>query len=124
MKKQITINQHYVPQHYMKLWADASGKIWLHDLANNINGKTGTKSILSNEYFYEDDKNKPTNEIEDILGEIENKAAPVLKAIAVIILFPSFLLVQPMFFRSLYITFCMRHKSLHCSPYRRRFIAP
>lgn len=82
MKKQITINQHYVPQHYMKLWADASGKIWLHDLANNVKGKTGTKSILSDEYFYEDDKNKPTNEIEDILGEIENKAAPVLKAIA------------------------------------------
>ncbi|KQM54573.1 hypothetical protein ASE80_21380 [Pseudomonas sp. Leaf15] len=82
MKKQMTINQHYVPQHYMKLWADTSGKVWLHDLAHNIKGKVGTKSVLSDEYFYEDDKNKPTNEIEDILGEIENKAAPVLKAIA------------------------------------------
>lgn len=82
MKKQITINQHYVPQHYMKLWADAGGKVWLHDLANNVKDKVGTKNIFSDEYFYEDDKKKPTNEIEDILGEIENKAAPVLKAIA------------------------------------------
>ncbi|WP_123632965.1 MULTISPECIES: DUF4238 domain-containing protein [Pseudomonas syringae group] len=82
MKKQITANQHYVPQHYMKLWGDVDNKVWWHDLERNIQKSKPTKKILSKDFFYELNKNEPTNEVEDILTSIENRAAPVLKRIA------------------------------------------
>lgn len=85
MKTQITKFQHYVPQHYLKLWSVSPGSkdVYLHDLgALDASAEAlSTKRILGREFYYEKDPGAPDNLIENRLGAIENAAAPVLKKI-------------------------------------------
>ena len=81
MTAQITKRQHQVPQFYIKLWADNTNQVYLHDLKHQSIVHTGSKSILFEEFYYEEDPAKPDNRIEAILGEIEKEAAPILKAL-------------------------------------------
>ena len=86
MKQQITKFQHYVPQHYLKLWSVSSGciEVYLHDLSS-LDGSPvpqSTKRILGREFYYEKNLDSPDNFIEDNLSAIENAAAPVLKRIS------------------------------------------
>lgn len=84
MSEQLTIYQHQVPQHYLKLWKTSDGLVWWHELSleeTNANLKS-TKRILGENNFYENDPERPNNEIEKYLSGVENAAAPLLKAIA------------------------------------------
>ena len=81
MTGQITKRQHQVPQFYIKLWADSSSQIYLYDLKNQNYRLTGSKNILFDEFFYEEDSANPDNRIENILGEIETESAPILKGL-------------------------------------------
>lgn len=85
MTDQITKNQHHVPQFYIKLWADNSNQVYRYDLKNQYAKQTGTKKILSDEFYYEEDPNNPDNRIENLLGEIETEAAPIIKSLSEII---------------------------------------
>lgn len=85
MKQQITKFQHYVPQHYLRLWSTSTGciEVYLHDLSS-LDGNSvarSTKRILGGEFYYEKNLNSPDNLIEDNLSAIENDAAPVFKSI-------------------------------------------
>ncbi|MEF2270212.1 hypothetical protein JAB6_01130 [Janthinobacterium sp. HH104] len=82
MTSQLTVYQHYVPQHYLKLWKNSSGQVWCHDLHLNEKKERATKRILGDDYLYEKDLANPNNEIEIFLGSIENAAAPLLKKIS------------------------------------------
>ena len=79
MNSQITKRQHQVPQFYIKMWADSSNQIYLYDLNNKRSKLTGSKSILFEEFFYEEDLANPDNRIENLLGEIESESAPIIK---------------------------------------------
>jgi hypothetical protein len=79
MTNQITKRQHQVPQFYIKLWADSSNQIYLYDLQNQNYRFTGSKNILFDKFFYEEDPAIPDNRIENILGKIEAASAPILK---------------------------------------------
>jgi len=79
MTVQITKRQHQVPQFYIKLWADNSNQIYLYDLQNQNHRFIGSKNILFDEFFYEENPTNPDNRIENILGEIETASAPILK---------------------------------------------
>jgi len=81
MTAQITKRQHQVPQFYIKLWANSSNQVYLHDLKNKSSKLTGSKKILFEEFFYEEDPANPDNKIENILGEIESESAPILKGL-------------------------------------------
>ena len=81
MSTQLTKRQHQVPQFYLKLWGDASNKLWQYDLKNLSCKQIGTKKILCGEFYYEEDQENPDNRIENILGEIETECAPVLKGL-------------------------------------------
>jgi hypothetical protein len=85
MTDQITKRQHQVPQFYIRLWADSSNQIYLYDLQNQNHRFTGSKNILYDEVFYEEDPANPDNRIENILGEIEKASAPILKGLNEII---------------------------------------
>lgn len=81
MAGQITKRQHQVPQFYIKLWADSSNQVCLYDLKNKSSKLAGSKKILFEEFYYEEDPANPDNRIETILGEIESESAPILKGL-------------------------------------------
>lgn len=82
MKKQITVYQHFVPKHYLRLWKNSGNSVWWHDLQAGDNKPRATTRILGADYLYEEDVASPNNEIEDFLSTIENDAAPILQKIS------------------------------------------
>jgi len=81
MPNQITKRQHQVPQFYIRLWADSTNQVYLYDLKNRNFKHTGSKKILFEEFFYEEDQTKPDNRIENLLGEVETESAPIFKGL-------------------------------------------
>ena len=81
MSNQITKRQHQVPQFYIRLWADTTNQINLYDLKYKNAKLTGSKRILFEEFFYEEDPTEPDNRIENLLGEVETESAPILKGL-------------------------------------------
>jgi hypothetical protein len=79
MKSEITRRQHFVPRFYLAQWENADGKVTIHDLADDTTEEKSAKSILWEEYYYEQDAAAPDNRVEDILGKVETDAAVVFK---------------------------------------------
>lgn len=63
----------------MAQWENANGKVIVHDLADDTTEEKSPKSILWEEYYYEQDAAAPDNRVEDILGKVETDAAVVFK---------------------------------------------
>lgn len=81
MAAQITKRQHQVPQFYIRLWADKTNQVNVYDLGQQIVARSGSKGILFDEFYYEEDPANPDNRIESILGEMETGCAPILRAL-------------------------------------------
>jgi len=93
----ITKNQHYVPQGYLKSFSDTQDKCYVYDKLKKTSFKTNIRNILSKRFFYDFDyesfieENKinkqliseiPTKQtIEKILSEIEGYFPNILKNI-------------------------------------------
>jgi hypothetical protein len=76
---QMTPRQHYVPDFYLRQWADANGKITCHDIPR---GKTFTcdpGNALVQSYFYEEDPAVPDNRIENMLSAMEGPCSITFK---------------------------------------------
>jgi hypothetical protein len=80
--KKLTKRQHYVPAFYSSQWANSQGNVVLHNLANDQAFPTGPINALVQTFFYEEDPDNPDNRIENLLSEMEGRAAPVFKKIA------------------------------------------
>jgi hypothetical protein len=78
---QLTRKQHYVPRFYLAQWSNVAGQIICHDLADDRVEVRNPKNVLIEMYFYEQDISSPDNRVENILGTMETRTAPVLKKI-------------------------------------------
>ena len=68
---QMTKRQHYVPDFYVRQWADASGKVTVHDLITQKSFKCDPANVLLEKLFYEEDPKNPDNRVENILAAME-----------------------------------------------------
>lgn len=75
----ITKRQHYVPDFYLRQWADADGRITGHDLQETRTFCGDPANTLAQGYFYEEDPSKPDNRIEKILSAMESAVAPTFR---------------------------------------------
>ena len=81
MKKQLTRRQHFVPKFYLAQWDNSNNVVVQHDLADDKMEHKNAKSILWEDYYYEEDPSAPDNRVEDILSKIETDAAVVFEKI-------------------------------------------
>jgi hypothetical protein len=75
MEIQVTRKQHFVPRFYLAQWENVNHKVVVHDLADDTTEEKNPKSVLWEEYYYEENPAAPDNRIEDILGKVETEAA-------------------------------------------------
>ena len=72
---QLTKRQHYVPDFYLRQWADASGKVAVHDLATPKSFSCDPANVLLQRFFYEEDATNPDNRVENVLASMEGRCA-------------------------------------------------
>jgi uncharacterized protein DUF4238 len=77
----LTRKQHFVPQFYLKNWAinPSNNLVYYYDLIDKKMDERNPRSILWEEFLYEEDVDNPDNRIEDMLGQIETRTAPVFR---------------------------------------------
>lgn len=79
---QITKKQHFVPKFYLKSWqAPGKDSIWSYDLQHKSIKDRSPTSVLFEDYYYEHDREFPDNIVENLLSEMENETAPVIREI-------------------------------------------
>lgn len=75
-------HQHYVPQFYLKNFADAHAVIWVYDKINDRIFHTHVKKIAGENYFYDapslDKRTGKQQAVEKLLCAVEGKANEVL----------------------------------------------
>ncbi len=78
----VTKNQHFVPEFYLRSW-NVPGReaVFLYDLENESFSTPNPSSTLVRRYYYEHDRQNPDNWLENILNEMEDRVAPILKRI-------------------------------------------
>jgi hypothetical protein len=76
---QLTVRQHYLPQTYLRSWADTSGKLKVHNKLNGKNFCPAPESVFVESNFYEDPTQPPTNELEKKFGLFETAFGPACK---------------------------------------------
>jgi hypothetical protein len=67
----LTNRQHYVPDFYLRQWADSSGQITVHDLSEQRVFKCDPANVLAQRFFYEEDVANSDNRVEKILAAME-----------------------------------------------------
>ena len=78
----ITKRQHYVPDFYLRQWADASDRITCHDLQEVSTFCGDPVNALAQGYFYEEDPTNPDNRIEKILSAMEGAVSPTFRKLS------------------------------------------
>lgn len=86
MKKQLTKEQHYVPQFYLKGFSEDGIHIYQYDIKKDKVHKTLIKNTCKESYLYEY-KNElgkviSNNEIEDLFGKIESQVSNLIQDIS------------------------------------------
>ena len=80
MSKQITKNQHYIPQSLLIHFADSNKKLFEVFLQNKKVYPTNVSSTMCETYTYEHDK-LPVNTVENYFSRIEDEVSPNVKEI-------------------------------------------
>lgn len=82
-KLQLTKNQHFVPDFYLKLWeAEDTNKFVCHNIEDGSSYYySSSKKALRKRYFYEEDISTPDNRVEDILSKMEGTCSVHLKSL-------------------------------------------
>ena len=76
---QITVKQHFVPQFYLRQWADQNDQLVWHNLFHEKARRAGIKSKLQQQFYYEDDSADPDNRVESHLSAMEADCAPTFQ---------------------------------------------
>lgn len=81
-KSQLTKNQHFVPDFYLRLWeAENSKQVICHDIKDENIFLSSPRRILKKKYFYEEDLSTPDNRVEDILSKMEGACSVHFKSL-------------------------------------------
>ena len=72
---------HYVPQAYMRLFSDSTGKLYALNKDFKTIRETATKGVAYSHDFYTVDTvdEKDSSEVEETFAQIENRCIPIIK---------------------------------------------
>ncbi|MBF0185823.1 MAG: DUF4238 domain-containing protein [Magnetococcales bacterium] len=75
----LTRRQHYVPDFYLRHWADPKGNVTCHDILERKTFTCDPTNALVQSYLYEEDPSQPDNRIENILSSMEGTCSLTFK---------------------------------------------